>query len=74
MREKLRTRILRSDPRSASDGVDRTPIAFSKQGGSGKTGEAAVTSTALEMETPEVIHESVFSKSSISSIILYTYH
>jgi len=53
MREKLRTRILRSDPRSASDGVDRTPIAFSKQGGSGKTGEAAVTSTALEMETPE---------------------
>ena len=55
MREKLRTRILRSDPRSASDGVDRTPIAFSKQGGSGKTGETAVTSTALEMETPEVI-------------------
>jgi len=51
MREKLRTRILRSDPRSASDGVDRTPIAISKQGGA-KTGEAAVTA-ASEMETPE---------------------
>jgi len=51
MRDKLRTRILRSDPRSASDGVDRTPIAISKQGG-GKTGEAG-KATALDMDTPE---------------------
>lgn len=29
-RNKLRTRILRTDPRSATDGMDRTPIAVSK--------------------------------------------
>jgi len=47
MREKLRTRILRGDPRSASDGVDRTPIALSKQSGS------ELSSTTIEMNTPE---------------------
>ena len=29
-RDKLRTRILRSDPRSCSDGLDRTPIAVDR--------------------------------------------
>lgn len=47
MREKLRTRILRGDPRSASDGVDRTPIALGKQGGS------EFSSTTIELNTPE---------------------
>lgn len=31
LREKIRTRILRTDPRSASEGVDRTPIAVERQ-------------------------------------------
>ena len=31
-RDKLRTRILRSDPRSCSDGLDRTPIAVDRPG------------------------------------------
>jgi hypothetical protein len=55
IREKLRTRILRSDPRSASDGVDRTPIAISKQNGAGATGVAAMAeaASASEMNTPE---------------------
>ena len=48
MREKLRTRILRGDPRSASDGVDRTPIALGKQSGS------ELSSTTVELNTPDV--------------------
>jgi hypothetical protein len=31
LRDKIRTRILRTDPRSASEGVDRTPIAIERQ-------------------------------------------
>lgn len=31
-RDRIRTRILRTDPRSASEGVDRTPIAIERQG------------------------------------------
>lgn len=43
LRQKLRTRILRTDPRSATDGMERTPIAVAKTGQN--------TDTPVQVET-----------------------
>eukprot|EP00088_Acartia_fossae_P001308 TRINITY_DN10491_c0_g1_i2.p1 TRINITY_DN10491_c0_g1~~TRINITY_DN10491_c0_g1_i2.p1 ORF type:complete len:277 (+),score=60.42 TRINITY_DN10491_c0_g1_i2:77-907(+) len=56
MRDKLRTRILRSDPRSATDGLDRTPIAINKQTsvtGAANAGGANSSVVITNLDTPE---------------------
>jgi len=44
MKERLRTRFLGADPRSATDGMDRTPIAVSKHN---------PVTTTIDVDTPE---------------------
>jgi len=52
MRDRLRMRILNTDPRSASDGVDRTPIAVQKQGESETPQHHKLKTLAVDPRSP----------------------
>ena len=47
LKNKFRTRILKSDPRSATEEVSRTPIAVDKAGGRDDTGTSSSTETPV---------------------------
>lgn len=51
-RDKLRTRILRSDPRSCSDGLDRTPIAVDRPGAECETPVQVKTVSLVDPRSP----------------------
>jgi len=49
---KMRSRILKSDPRSASEGVDRTPIAVASDSGSGACDTPVKTMALIDPRSP----------------------